>query len=440
MKMYRRLASGTLIVMLFATSVRAQAALPQQPGAAPYVDAIAGLGLDQAITRALEHEPAFRAVRTEIDIARGLRQQAGLRTNPTLSFERRDEPGGTDSLTSVGIEWSLDLWRRQGRVTTAERELTATEFAVADRARLLAADVRLHYGATAVAARDLQVADDLVATAQRQRDLVRARVETGATPPLQADLLEVELRRLQAERLLAVGRADAALLVLKQLLGMSPEEPLILSETLERLAVDRPDDPTPLTPPSISRPDVREAEARVTIADARIEQARREGRADISLFGTYMRMDAGFPQLGFNAVGILERVRGQFNYIAAGAMVTVPLFNRNQGQIASAQAERSGAMGRQQAAELSASTEIATARARVIQARRAVTLYEDGVRKLARQNLDVVNQTFELGRATVFDVLAEQRRYLEIEHAYTAALREAWEARTALKRARGDMQ
>ena len=57
---------------------------------------------------------------------------------------------------------------------------------------------------------------------------------------------------------------------------------------------------------------------------------------------------------------------------------------------------------------------------------------------LARQNLNVVRQTFDLGRATVFDVLTEQRRYLDIEQAYTITLREAWEARAALKRALGE--
>ena len=59
-------------------------------------------------------------------------------------------------------------------------------------------------------------------------------------------------------------------------------------------------------------------------------------------------------------------------------------------------------------------------------------------RTLARQNLDVVRQTFGLGRGTVFDVLAEQRRYLDFEQAYTAALAEAWDARASLKRALGD--
>lgn len=438
MNTYRRIAAATLATMLCAVPVYAQGALPKQPGASPYVDATAGLALEQAIARALEREPALRGARAEIDVARGLRQQAGLRPNPMLSFERRIEPGGTDSLTSVGIEWPLDLWRRQGRIGTAGRQLTATEFAVADRARILAGDVRVQYGATAAAARDVQVADDLVAVAQRQLDLVRARIETGATPPLQADLLDVELRRLRAERLVAAGRAEAELVRLKQLLDMSPEEPLLLRETLEALVTGGDMEPT--GEPSSSRPDVREAEARVTIADARIDQANRESRPEISVFGSYMRMDSGFPQLGFNTVGVLERVRGQFNYVAAGAILTVPLLNRNQGQIAAAEAERSGALARQRAAELAARAEIAAAQARDTQARSAVALYTSGVRTLARQNLDVVTQTFNLGRATVFEVLTEQRRYLDIEHAYTAALREAWEARAALKRARGDMR
>jgi outer membrane protein, heavy metal efflux system len=149
-------------------------------------------------------------------------------------------------------------------------------------------------------------------------------------------------------------------------------------------------------------------------------------------------MDAGFPQQGVGAAGALERVRGQFNYIAAGAMVMLPLFNRSQGQIVAAQAERSGAEARREAAELAARAEVAAAQARDARAQRAVSLYAGGVRALARENLNVVRQTFDLGRATVFDVLTEQRRYLEIEQAYTSTLREAWEARAALKRALGE--
>jgi outer membrane protein TolC len=58
---------------------------------------------------------------------------------------------------------------------------------------------------------------------------------------------------------------------------------------------------------------------------------------------------------------------------------------------------------------------------------------------LSRQNLDVVRQTFELGRATITEVLAEQRRYLELQSTYNATLRTTYEARVMLLRARGDL-
>ena len=438
MRTRRRIITFMVGAIVLAVPARGQGTAPSAL-ASQYVDERAGMGLDTAIARALEREPSLRAVRADIEVARGLRQQAGLRPNPTLTLERRDEPAGTDNLTSIGIEWPLDLFRRAGRVQTAERGLQATQLAVADRERLLVADVRMQYGVAAAAVRDVMVADELVAAAQRQWDVVRARVDAGGTPPLERDLLDVELRRFETGRLLAAGRADVAIVQLKQLLGMSPDEPLLLRETLETLVAGSTSEAASAAPVSMAtRPDVREAEARVTLADARVDQARREGRVDVSLFGTYMRMDAGFPQQGVGATGALERVRGRFNYVAGGAMVMLPLFNRNQGQVAAAQAERSGAEARREAAELAARAEVAAAQARDAQAQRAVSLYAGGVRTLARQNLNVVRQTFDLGRATVFDVLTEQRRYLEIEQAYTTALREAWEARAALKRALGE--
>jgi cobalt-zinc-cadmium efflux system outer membrane protein len=278
--------------------------------------------------------------------------------------------------------------------------------------------------------------------ARRQFELLRARVEAGAAPPLDRDLLDVELQRLESERLLAAGRVDAAMAELKRWLGLPPASPLTLRDTLETLVTRELPATEPVVAPDVARAraDVREAGARVLLAEARIDRARRDGRFDVSLFGSYMRMDAGFPQLGVVPGGALERVRGVFHYVSGGAMVMVPFLNRNQGEVAAARAERTAAAARLEATELSAQAEIASAGARDAQARRAIALYSSRVRQLARQNLDVVGQTFELGRATVFDVLTEQRRFLEIEGAYTGALREAWDASTALKRATGDVR
>jgi cobalt-zinc-cadmium efflux system outer membrane protein len=267
-------------------------------------------------------------------------------------------------------------------------------------------------------------------------------VEEGAAPPLERDLLDVELRRLESDRLLQAGRTEAALFGLKRVLGMGPEASLAIRDTLEDLV--RGESTAAATASDTSavldqRADVREAVTRVAVADARVERAQAEGRFDVSLFANYMRMDAGFPQRGFTAGGNLEQIRGVFHYASVGAMITVPVLNRNQGEVAAARAEHAGAELAATAARLAAEAELAAARTRDEHARRAVGAYS-GAQTLARQNLTVVGQSYDLGRVTVFDVLAEQRRYLDVERAYTEALRAAYEARTALNRALGGVR
>ena len=438
----RRLMVAVLPALLAHSQALAQVrAVP--PSAGHFVDSVNGLALEDAIGRALSQEPSLRAARSQIDVARGLERQAGLRSNPTASFERREEPSGTDNQTSVGLEWPLDLFRRGPRIAVATRERTAAEFGIADRERLLRADVRGRFGEVLIAVRELSILEELASATRRQRDLLRSRVEQGASPRLDRNLIEVELRRLEAEQLVQGGRTEAALIELKRVLGMSADAPLTVRGTLEEV-VRR--DSASAQIPAVSassteqRSDVREASARIEAAEAKVGRAQAEGRFDLSLFASYMRMDAGFPQQGFGPNGTLERVRGQFHYVSGGAMVRIPLLNRNQGEIAAAQAERAGAAAAYDAARLSAETERAAALARDVRAHQAVDVYAAGVKTLARENLSVVSQSYELGRVTVFDVLAEQRRYLEVERAYTETLRAAYDARTALERALGGVR
>ncbi|HKC54581.1 MAG TPA: TolC family protein, partial [Vicinamibacterales bacterium] len=60
------------------------------------------------------------------------------------------------------------------------------------------------------------------------------------------------------------------------------------------------------------------------------------------------------------------------------------------------------------------------------------------LRDLARQNVDVQLEAYDLGRTPLSDLLAEQRRYLDVEAAYTSMLARAYDARVALRRARGE--
>lgn len=411
---------------------------PEDRMAVRFVDPIRGMSIEQAVALALENEPALLAARTSIDAARGARQQAALRFNPMVSIMRQEQTGGSDNLTSAEVEWPLDLFRRSSRTAAAERAIEVAEFAVADQERMIVAMVRAAYGELAASARDLEVSDALVAATRRSYELLRARVAEGAAPELERNILEVELHRLESQRLLQAGGAEAARIALTRALGLGPPAAVTVRDTLDRLV--EADSPPPALQPAAPRADIREAEARLRLAEARIQQARNEGRFDVNVFGSYMRMNFGFPQLGFGPSGLLEPIQGIFHNLAAGVTVAVPLTNRNQGAIAAAQAERAGAAHLRDARGLTAESEVAAAAVRDTHARSAVAIYASGVRTLARQNLDVVRETYELGRSTLTDVLAEQRRYLEIEIGYTDALRAAFEARTALKQARGDVK
>ena len=431
------------VIGMVILSVGVHAQLPgrnQQESATAYIDPVNGLTLEDAVARALEREPGLRASQAQLEVARGLQAQAGLHPNPSLSFSQQEEPAGTDNQTRVEIQWPLDLFRKSGRVAVADREVDAAQQATADRARLLAASVRMKYGEIVTAVRTLSIAEELVAATTRQRTLVAARVEQGATPPLDRDMLRVEVQRLEGERVVQSGNVERRLIELKRLLGLPPDATLSLRESLEQLvrreqmpAASAADHET-----SASRPDVRQAEAQIAVADAQIDRTRREGQLDVSLFGMYMRSDAGFPQRGFGPTGELERVRGVFHYWSAGAMVTLPLLNRNQGAVAAAQAQRTAAAAQVDAVRLTAQSELAAARVRDVNARRALDAYTAEAVGLARQNLDVVRQTYELGRGTLLNVLNEQRRYLDLERAYTDVLREAFDARQTLKEALGE--
>ena len=437
------LAAAVVVAACCATPAQAQTGQPaaEDRMAVRFVDPIRGMPIEQALALALQSEPALLAARASIDAARGARQQAALRLNPVVSMMRQQQAGGSDNLTSAEVEWPLDLFRRRSRITAADRAIEVTEFAVADQERLIVATVRAAYGELAASARDLEVSDALVAATRRSYELLRARVAEGAAPALEQNILEVELHRLESQRLLQAGNAEAALIALTRALGVGTDGVLTVRETLDRLVeADSPPAAATAVPPAAQRADIREADARLRLAEARIEQARNDGRFDVNVFGSYMRMNFGFPQTAFGAGGTLEPIHGIFHNLAAGVTVAVPLNNRNQGTIAAAQAERAGAAHLRDARALTAAFEVAAAAARDAHARRAVAIYASGVRTLARQNLDVVRETYELGRSTLTDVLAEQRRYLEIEMGYTDALRAAFEARTALKQARGDVK
>jgi len=432
-----------LLVVLSLVQLRAVAQaelrISSQPGGASlprYFDPARGMTADQAVVYALSYNAELLAARSEVEAARALVRQAALRPNPSVEFERKEQLGGTDNTSMVAGMWPLELGgRKSARVLVAQKELEVKERLLADRERLLAAEVRNKFGTALAEILKLGFTEDLINTTDRGFRLVAAKVKEGRTAPLEENILLVEVNRIRSMRETNEGKVEVSLLDLRNLIGMRPEEPLRLKGDFDHLISPLSTVPMAIDEALRTRPDIQAARATEELAAARIDQARAEGRLDASLTGKYERMDFGFPQQGVNSAGQLVPIQGVFHSVSAGIRLELPVRNKNQGAVVAAIAETDAAKRRREFTELGVRNEVATAFARYHRAARAMEIYRVGVREQASSNLDVIRQTYELGSKTLLDYVAEQRRFIELENGYIDVLLETYLARVQIQRA-----
>jgi cobalt-zinc-cadmium efflux system outer membrane protein len=392
--------------------------------------------IEELVARALAENPDVRATRADVEAAQGRLVQAGLRPNPML------ELGGQKALSSdnnvmVGLTVPLDLNRRkEGRVAVAERELQMKQAQVADRERRLRAEVRMKAADVLGARRDLEVTDDLLRTNRQALGLVGERTRRGAAPPLDESLLLVEVHRLEANRRMLESRVEIFTLQLKALAAWPPAAPLTLTGDLGTLpfVLDRS---AGVAQALDQRSDLRVAQADAAMARAKVLKEQAEGRWDASITVNYQRQDFGFGLNGITDRGGTRPIQDVFHYFGGGVTITLPVRNQNQGNVAAAQAEAVAADRRVELAVLTIRQEVEGAFTQYEAAKQSLEIYARGVRDVARQNLDVVRKTYEFGRATLLDVVAEQRRYIEIEMGYTESLKQVYNAGVDIERAVG---
>jgi cobalt-zinc-cadmium efflux system outer membrane protein len=394
------------------------------------------LTVGELVARALADNPDLKAVRIDVEAAAARVQQAGLRPNPMLELGGQKAISPDNNL-SIGVSLPLDLnGRKEGRIGVAERELETKRRQVGDRERRLRADVGMKAGEVLAAQRSLRVIDDLLRVNRAGLAVVGNRVREGAAPALDENLQVVEVNRLEASRHLGQGRVEIAALQLKALVGMAPDAPLAVKGDLTP-------SPQTLNPADAmqraitDRADVAVARAEAAMAAAMVKKEQAEGRWDASINVGYQRQDFGFMLNGLTASGSTRPIQDVFHYFGGGISITLPVRNRNEGNIAAATASERAAERRVEFAVLTVQQEVAAAFTQYEAAQRSLQLYERGVRDVAGRNLEVVRRAYELGRGSLLDVIAEQRRYIEIENGYTDALKQVYDAAVDIERSVG---
>jgi cobalt-zinc-cadmium efflux system outer membrane protein len=371
--------------------------------------------LDQAIDLALKNSPAIKAARTQIDQNKAEEVTAGLRPNPLLSWDTQFlpffTPGGftadnlgQNSQFDIGVGYLFERGGKRPRRLQAARDQTSVTAAqVADNERTLKFNVAQQFINALLAKSNLDFATQDLKSFQETVKINQDRYTAGAIS--KNDFLKIKVQLLQNETAVATARLAKAqaLFSLRQFIGYQsvPRDydvagdleflPLTTSEdTLEAAALDQ-------------RPDLRAAKFGVKAAQSQLALAKANGKQDLNVSFDYSHV-AGTSSGSFF-----------FN-------IPLPVFNRNQGEIARSRFVLSQTDFTAKATEETVLTDVRNAYEAVKDNEEIVNLYQSGYLDQARESRDITEFSYRQGAAPLLDFLDAERSYRATQLAYRQAL------------------
>lgn len=373
------------------------------------------ISLDEAISLAVAHNPSLKANRSQILQSKAEETTANLRPNPVLSWDTQFlplfDPGSlnTDYLNNqaqfdMGIGYLLERGKkRQHRLEAAKDQTAVTEAQVGDAERGLVFNVAQQFVNVLLAESNLDLANEALKSYQETVDISEQRYKSGDIS--EGDFLKIKLQLLQFQTdvsAAALARSQA-LATLRQNIGYDavPRDFDVVGDLTYQPVKLNLDD---LKAAALrSRPDVVAAQKGVTLAQSQHALEIANGKRDLNATFNYSHV------AGINSGAFF------FN-------MEIPLFNRNQGEIARTQYAITQSQDSARATEESALTDVTNAFEAVRNAEDVVKLYESGFLKQATQSRDISEYAYKRGAASLLDLLDAERSYRSTELTYRQAL------------------
>ena len=381
--------------------------------------------LEQFEKIARESNPTLRQAAAEIRAANARRQQAGLYPNPTVGYTADEIRGG-----SVG-GGKQGFFAEQTIVTGGKLRLGRNVFAnEANIAAIEAEEQRIRVSSAVkmaflrvLAAQDLLDArNDLAKIAQDTAETQTRLQNTG-----QADESEVLESEIEAQRMRMVARMQENTLreewrSLTAVIGR-PDMPITtVAGDLEKNWPELTEEQAVETIAGQS-PAVRIADATAARAEAILARAKREAVPDLQL-------RAGM-EYNNELLGSVPFAKGWEGIAQVG--VQLPIFNRNQGEIAAARADIERAEQEKQRIALTLRERAASAVDQYANARLMAVEYRDAILPRAKKAYALRVEKYGQMLASYPRVLEAQRKLYELQAEYIGALENVWTNGIALE-------
>ena len=388
------------------------------------------ISLDQAIDLALEHNHSIKAQRTLIFQNQAQEITANLRPNPTFLadsqfvpfFSPQDFSGTNLNQTQqfdVGLSYLFERGHKRQRRLQAARDQTAvTRAQVTDAERTLAFNVGQQFVSVLLAESTLRFALQDLQDFQEEVNISAAQLKAGAIS--EGDYLKIQLQLLQFQTDVSSARLAKvqALVGLREFLGYDavPENFDVIGDLAYQPIGAKLED---LQAKALqTRPDFRAAELGVTAAQSQILLAKANAKVDVN--GTYD----------------FTHVSGE-NSASIFANFDLPIFNRNQGEIARTRYALTQAQEQQESASDTVLSDVSNAYEALRSNDEIVHLYTSGYLKQAQDSRDISEYAYKRGAASLLDYLDAARSYRAAQLAYRQALASYMTALEQMKEAVG---
>src|ERR1700734_3627762 len=323
------------------------------------------ISLDEAIQKALQNNHTLKAARTTIQQNEAQEITANLRPNPTLTVDSQFLPIFQPSQFSadyintiaqfdVGVSYLFERGKkRQHRLQAAEDATAQTKATVTDNERTLTFNVASQFLTTQLAESSLDLALQDMKSFQNTVDISEERYKAGDIS--EVDYLKIKLQLLQFQSDVSMAQ-------------------LAKAQALQ------------------NRPDYRAAALGVTAAKNQYELAKANGKVDITGTADYDHVSAVSTASFFGSLQI-------------------PIFNRNQGEIARTNYAINQAQELQLAASDQVMSDVLNAYEGVRENDQIIALYRGGYLDASQKTRDITEYSYKRGAASLLDFLDAERSY-----------------------------
>ena len=419
MRLQRWCISFALAAILLPAIASAQSP-PAQTAPAPSAQTLAQkpgsviVSLDDAIRLALQHNHSLLAARTTIQQSQAEEVTANLRPDPVLLGDSQFLPiFQPDQFSSayvddtaqfdLGVSYLFERGRKRQHRLQAAKDVTAvTRSQVADTERGLTYNVASQYINVELAESTLALAQQDLKSFQDTVNIAEARYKDGDIG--EDDLLKIKLQLLQFQ-------SDVSAAQLARVQGLSDLRQLL---GYESVPADYDVAPTFDYQPVAGslddfeakaledRPDLRAAQQGVNAANSQYQLQKSIGKRDIT--------------------GQVNYTHLEYNQLSFFGQMQLPIFDRNQGEIARAgyaitQAQEQAKFTRGQVL-----TDVRDAYESLRSNDAIVGLYRSGYLDEAQQDRDISQYAYQRGAASLLDFLDAERNYRSVQLGYRQAL------------------